>query len=114
MIWSKTADKSGQVLDKENRYRVAKILRLDVGRIDIPVPKDVRFQNEEQTIDVANQSVKFARTAGEIDRAFINFISSYIGGYESKNNPAEKLAGYLLENLADLFGIFDTNAKKNE
>ena len=80
--------------------------------VNIPIPKDIHFQNEIQTIDVANQSVKFARTAAEIDRVFISEISKYVSSFESKNNPADKLAGYLLETIADFFGIFDTDAKK--
>lgn len=97
----------------ENRRRVANTLRLDVTRIDVPIPKDIHFQNEVQEIDVLQQgSIKFARTAGEIDRVFISFISSFLGGFENKNNPADKLAGYLLETLADFFGLFDTDAKK--
>lgn len=96
----------------ENRRRVANVLRLDVPNVNIPIPKDIHFQNEIQTIDVANQSVKFARTAAEIDRVFISEISKYVSSFESKNNPADKLAGYLLETIADFFGIFDTDAKK--
>lgn len=96
----------------ENRRRVSTTLRLDVPNVNIPIPKDIHFQNEIQTIDVANQSVKFARTAAEIDRVFISEISKYVSSFENKNNPADKLAGYLLETIADFFGIFDTDAKK--
>lgn len=95
----------------ENRRRIANTIRLDVTKINVPVPKDIHFQNEVQEIEV-DRSVKFARSSTEIDRVFISFISSYIGGFENKNNPADKLAGYLLETLADLFGIYDTDAKK--
>lgn len=56
--------------------------------------------------------MKFARTAAEIDRVFISEISKYVSSFENKNNPADKLAGYLLETIADFFGIFDTDAKK--
>lgn len=96
----------------ENRRRVANTLRLDVPKVNIPIPKDIHFQNEVQTINVDNQSVKFARTAAEIDRVFISEISKYVASFESKNNPADKLAGYLLEMMAEFFGIFDTDAKK--
>lgn len=97
----------------ENRRRVSNVLRLDVGRVDVPIPKDIHFQNDLGTIDVSDgESIKFARTVSEIDRVFISFISGYVGGFESKNNPADKLAGYLLEVLADFFGIFDTDAKR--
>lgn len=94
-----------------NRQRVDNILRLDVPKVNIPIPKDVHFQNEEQTLNVAD-SVKFARTASEIDRVFITEIARYVTTFESKNNPADKLAGYLLEMLAEFFGVFDTDAKK--
>lgn len=96
----------------ENRRRVANTLRLDVPNVNIPIPKDIHFQNEVGTIDVENRSVKFARTAAEIDRIYISEISKYVSSFESKNNPADKLAGYLLETIADFFGIFDTDAKK--
>ena len=96
----------------ENRRRVANTLRLDVPNVNIPVPKDIHFQNEVGTIDVDNRSVRFARTAAEIDRIYISEISKYVSSFESKNNPADKLAGYLLETIADFFGIFDTDAKK--
>lgn len=96
----------------ENRRRVANTIRLDVGRIDVPIPKNIHFQNEVDVIKVKEQKIKFARTAAEIDRVFISFLAGYLGGFESKNNPADKLAGYLLEMLADFFGIFDTDAKK--
>lgn len=103
---------TGDLQIDENRRKVQNKLRLDVARIDIPIPKDVHFQNELQTLDVANQSARFTRTASEIDRVFLTFIAGYLGGFESKNNPVDKLAGYLLETLADFFGIFDTDAKK--
>lgn len=95
----------------ENRRRVAHRLRLDVKNVNIPIPKDIHFQNEVQTLDVSD-SVKFTRTAGEIDRVFIDFISKYVAGFENKNHPADKLASYLLETLADFFGVYDTDAKK--
>ena len=102
---------SGDRQIEENRLRVANTLRLDVPTVNIPIPKDVHFQNEEQLIKVTD-SVKFARTASEIDRVFISEIAKYVAGFESKNNPVDKLAGYLIEMLADYFGIFDTDAKK--
>lgn len=96
----------------ENRRRVANTLRLDVGNINVPIPKDVHFQNEVQELNIDGQTVKFARTASEINRVFMSFISSYLGAFENKNNPADKLASYLLETIADFFGIYDTDAKK--
>ena len=96
----------------ENRRRVANTLRLDVGNINVPIPKDVHFQNEVQELNIEGQTVKFARTASEINRVFMSFLSSYLGAFENKNNPADKLASYLLETIADFFGLYDTDAKK--
>ncbi len=96
---------------EENRNRVKGKLRLDVRTINVPIPKNIHFQNEVQTLTVRDE-VKFARTASEIDRVFISFIAGYLHDFENKNNPADKLAGYLLETLADFFGVFDTDAKK--
>ncbi len=87
-------------------------LRFDVENVNIPIPKDVHFQNEEQVIDVSEHRFKFSRTASEIDRVFINFISEFVTQFEEKNHPADKLASYLVEALGDYFGIFDTSAKK--
>lgn len=102
---------SGDDQIEENRRRVKDSLHLDVKNINVPIPKNIHFQNEVQTINV-HEDVKFARTASEIDRVFISFLAGYLHDFENKNNPADKLAGYLLETLADLFGIFDTDAKK--
>lgn len=96
----------------ENRRRVANILRLDVNTVNIPIPKDVHFQNEVQELNIKGRTVEFARTASEINRVFMSFISSYLGTFENKNNPADKLASYLLETIADFFGLYDTDAKK--
>lgn len=96
----------------ENRSKVAARLKLDVKTVNIEIPSNVHFQNEVQTIDISGQQVKFARTASEIDRVYLSFISGYVRDFESKNNPTDKLAGYVLEMLEDYFGLFDTDAKK--
>ena len=95
----------------ENRRRVQNFLRLDVKTVNVEIPKDVHFQNEEQTINV--EQVKFARTTSEIDRVFLAYISTKGGQFESRNGGrTDKIANYLLEMIADFFGIFDTDAKK--
>lgn len=58
---------SGDTHIVENRRRVKDTLRLDVKNINVPIPKNIHFQNEVQTINV-HEDVKFARTASEIDR----------------------------------------------
>ena len=93
----------------ENRKKVANSLRLDVKNINIEIPQDVHFQNEEQVLDV--DTVKYARKATEIDRVFMAYIATKGHQFESKGRT-DKIASYLLEILADFFGIYEMEAKK--
>ena len=93
----------------ENRRRVQNSIRLDVKTINIPIPKNVHFQNEVQTLKV--EQVKFARTAGEIDTIFLDYIDGKGGQFERKGRT-DKIAGFLTELIADFFGINETDAKK--
>lgn len=93
----------------ENRKKVADSLRLDVKNINIEIPQDVHFQNEEQVLEV--DTVKYARKATEIDRVFMAYIATKGHQFESKGRT-DKIASYLLEILADFFGIYETEAKK--
>lgn len=93
----------------ENRKKVANSIRLDVKNINIEIPKDVHFQNEEQVLEV--DTIKYARKATEIDHVFMAYIATKGHQFESKGRT-DKIASYLLEILADFFGIFDTDAKK--
>lgn len=93
----------------ENRKKVANSLRLDVKNINIEIPQDVHFQNEEQVLEI--DTVKYARKATEIDRVFMAYIATKGHQFESKGRT-DKIASYLLEILADFFGIYETEAKK--
>lgn len=93
----------------ENRKKVANSIRLDVKKVNREIPQDVHFQNEEQVLEVS--TLKYARKANEIDKAFINYIATKGHQFESKERTT-KIANYLLEIIADFFGIFDTDAKK--
>ena len=95
----------------ENRLRVTKSnsLRLDVKTINIEIPRNVHFQNEVQLLNV--EQVKYARKSSEIDRVFLDYIDQKGHQFESKGRT-DKIAGYLLEMIADYFGIFETDAKK--
>lgn len=101
--------KSDDLQITENRKKVANSLRLDVKNINIEIPQDVHFQNEEQVLEV--DTVKYARKATEIDRVFMAYIATKGHQFESKGRT-DKIACYLLEILADFFGIYDTDAKK--
>ena len=102
---------SDDAVINENRLRVSKsnTLRLDVKTINIEIPRNVHFQNEEQTLRV--EQVKYARKSSEIDRVFLDYIDQKGHQFESKGRT-DKIAGYLLEMIADYFGIFETDAKK--
>lgn len=93
----------------ENRRRVHNSIRLDVKTVNIPIPVNVHFQNEVQTLRV--EQAKFARTASEIDTIFIDYIDGKGGQFERKGRT-DKIASFLTELIADFFGIYETDAKK--
>lgn len=93
----------------ENRRHAEMTIRLDVKKINAEIPTDVHFQNQVQVLEV-NQ-VKYARTVSEINRVFTAYINSKGGQFEAKGRT-DKIASYLLEMIADYFGIFETDAKK--
>lgn len=94
-----------------NREKVANIIRLDVKNVNVEIPADLVFQNEVGIIDVGEKS-KFARSAGELHRIFIDYCRSMIGGKFEKVHSTGVLAGYLLEVMEVLFELFETDAKK--
>ena len=102
---------SDDAVINENRLCVTKSnsLRLDVKIINIEIPRNVHFQNEVQLLNV--EQVKYARKSSEIDRVFLDYIDQKGHQFESKGRT-DKIAGYLLEMIADYFGIFETDAKK--
>ena len=59
-----------------NREKVANIIRLDVKNVNVEIPADLVFQNEVGIIDVGEKS-KFARSAGELHRIFIDYCRSH-------------------------------------
>lgn len=106
---SKPLPDSDDLQINENRKKVANSLRLDVKNINIEIPQDVHFQNEEQVLEV--DTVKYARKATEIDRVFMAYIATKGHQFESKGRT-DKIASYLLEILSDFFGIYETEVKK--
>ena len=93
----------------KNRYCANEFIKLDVENINVEIPKDVHFQNEEQIFRTG--TMKFARKASEIDRVFMAYVSTKGHQFESKGRT-DKIATYLLEMLKDYFDIPSTNAKK--
>ena len=86
-------------------------IRLDVKNVNIEIPADIFFQNDVNTTIETGQKAKFTRTAGEVDRVFIDWCRQMLSGYE-KAHSTGVLANYLLEAMENLFELFETEAKK--
>lgn len=86
-------------------------IRLDVKNVNIEIPADIFFQNDMNTTIETGQKAKFTRTAGEVDRVYIDWCRQMLSGYE-KAHSTGVLANYLLEAMENLFELFETEAKK--
>lgn len=86
-------------------------IRLDVKNVNIEIPADIFFQNDVNTTIETGKKAKFTRTAGEVDRVFIDWCRQMLSGYE-KAHSTGVLANYLLEAMENLFELFETEAKK--
>ena len=86
-------------------------IRLDVKNVNIEIPADKFFQNDVNTTIETGQKAKFTRTAGEVDRVYIDWCRQMLSGYE-KAHSTGVLANYLLEAMENLFELFETEAKK--
>ena len=96
----------------KNRQAAERLrIRLDVKNVNIEIPADIFFQNEANTTIETGEKAKFTRTAGEVDRVFIDWCRQMLGGYE-KAHSTGVLANYLLEAMENLFELFETEAKK--
>ena len=96
----------------KNRQAAERLrIRLDVKNVNIEIPADIFFQNDVNTTIETGERAKFTRTAGEVDRVFIDWCRQMLGGYE-KAHSTGVLANYLLEAMENLFELFETEAKK--
>ncbi len=106
---------TAEATDKEicenrlNMQNSTNAICLDVKNVDIKLPNNVHFQNEEQTLKVGQ--VHYTRKMSEINRAFLIYIGSKGAQFESKGRT-DKISIYLQEMLADYFGLSDIEAKK--
>ena len=94
----------------KNRKAVENRINLDVKNVNVEIATDVVFQNELGIIDLGEKK-KFARSAGELHRIFVDFCRSQLGKFE-KAHSTDVLAGYLLQAMEELFELFETDAKK--
>lgn len=86
-------------------------IRFDVKNINVEIPEGVVFQNEVGVVDVRGERRKFARSAGEVHRIYIDFCRSLLGKYE-KAHSLGVLSGYLMTVMEELFDLFETEAQK--
>ena len=103
-------ESAGQSVANQNRQKVQDKIRLDVKNINVEIPANVVFQNELGIIGVGEKS-KFARSAGEVRRIFIDYCRSLLTQFE-KAHGTDVLAGYLLQAMEELFELFETDAMK--
>ena len=96
----------------KNRQAAERLrIRLNVKNVNIEIPADIFFQNDVNTTIETGERAKFTRTAGEVDRVFIDWCRQMLGEYE-KAHSTGVLANYLLEAMENLFELFETEAKK--
>ena len=105
-------EENGQSVIAKNR-QAAKLqrIRLDVKNVNIEIPADIFFQNDVNTTIEIGEKAKFTRTAGEVDRVYVDWCRKMLGGFE-KAHSTGVLANYLLEVMENLFELFETEAKK--
>ena len=97
----------------QNREKVRSFIRFDVKNVNIEIPKDVVFQNEESSIHVGEEGrVKYARSVGELQRIYSDFCYKLLGGNFERKHSTGVLAGHLLSYMEEQFEVFETEAIK--
>ena len=97
----------------QKREKVRSFIRFDVKNVNIEIPKDVVFQNEESSIHVGEEGrVKFARSVGELQKIFSDFCYKLLGGNFERKHSTDVLAGYLLAYMEEHFEVIETEAIK--
>lgn len=102
---------TGSTIARNRQAAERQRIRLDVKNVNIEIPADIFFQNDVNTTIETGQKAKFTRTAGEVDRVYIDWCRQMLSGYE-KAHSTGVLANYLLEAMENLFELFETEAKK--
>lgn len=97
----------------ENRRQMEEMkqnrIRLDVANVNIEIPQDVHFQNDEADIEVGK--VKYARKANEVKRVFLAWVDTKGHMFEAKGRT-DKISTYLLSLMEELFAIDESWARK--
>ncbi len=85
-------------------------ITFDVKNINVSIPKDLVFQNDEGYTDKATQ-IKYARTYGEIHRVFLAYCSSLLGKFE-RAHSTDVLYSSIAYVMEELFEVFETDVAK--
>lgn len=94
----------------ENRRVAERYIQLNISRIQVEIPVDMNILDEEGEVVVDNKT-GFARTAGEVSQVFDKFCSRLLNGW-SKSKCISILQSAVLDAMADLFELFEVDAKK--
>ena len=104
-------DADAESVCAKNRRAAEKLgIRFDVKNINVEIPTDIQFQNELGIID-AGERVKFARSAGEVNRVFVAYCRSLLGSFE-RAHGTDVLVNYLMETMENLFELYECDAQK--
>lgn len=91
------------------RQEAGNVIELNVKNINIPIPKDVKFQNDVGIVDVGTK-VNYSRTSSELRRIFLVYCRSLLHDFESEST--ERLAKYIIELMSDAFAMTDDEVIK--
>lgn len=97
-----------------NRKRAEELgINLNVKNINVKIPKDILFQNDEGVVNLDGNTGSFARTASEIKKVFDDFCRKIVirKHFEPKQST-KKLSSCLYEVMQELFGVLYTEVPK--
>jgi type III restriction enzyme len=95
-MWGVTQDmehagESGLLVYNTGRV-AARMIALDVSKIDIVIPRDVMIEVEEGVVEVVNKE-RFAKTQSELDILFRQFCRNHVGRYaKTDSTPVLEMA----------------------
>ena len=85
-------------------------IQMDVSRIRIPIPKDIKLTGEEGVTEIVSKA-RIALTMNEIDALFVRFCSKQCGSF-AKHDSTPVLYNALLDMMERFFGKNEFDAQK--
>lgn len=94
-----------------NRRKAANnMIKVDVQKIMVKIPKDIIFNGDEKNVDVSN-GARFARTQSELLAAFNQFCRKNVGDYEP-GQSSEMIRSAIYEFMEEYLGLDQNSAIK--